>query len=71
MAYARGLVGLLTPNTGRQLAFAIFVYDDARRAQFDATLDRHEPVMPAEATAWIRRARNVERGLLRAWTLAY
>ncbi|MBM3549188.1 MAG: D-alanyl-D-alanine carboxypeptidase [Alphaproteobacteria bacterium] len=71
MAYARGLVGLLTPNSGRQLAFAIFVYDDERRAQFDATLDRHEPVMPAEATAWIRRARNVERGLLRAWTVAY
>ncbi|MBM3533324.1 MAG: D-alanyl-D-alanine carboxypeptidase [Alphaproteobacteria bacterium] len=71
MAYARGLVGLMTPNSGRQLAFAIFVYDDARRAQFDATLDRNDPVMPPEAIAWLRRARNVERGILRAWTIAY
>jgi D-alanyl-D-alanine carboxypeptidase/D-alanyl-D-alanine-endopeptidase (penicillin-binding protein 4) len=71
MAYARGLVGILTPQSGRQLAFAIFVHDDVRRAAFDATLDRHQPVMPPEASAWIRRARNVERGLLRTWTIAY
>jgi hypothetical protein len=67
MAYARGLAGLLWTHKGKQLAFAVFVYDDARRAAFDATLDRRLPEMPAEARSWIRRARVVEQALLREW----
>lgn len=71
MAYARGLVGLLWTHSGRRVAFAVFTYDDSRRIAFDATLDRRVPEMPAAATAWIRRARNLERGLLRSWAAAF
>ena len=71
MAYARGLVGLLWTHSGRRVAFAVFTYDDARRVAFDATLDRQIPEMPAAATAWIRRARNLERGLLRSWAATF
>lgn len=71
MAYARGLVGLLWTHSGRRVAFAFFAYDDAKRAAFDATLDRKVPEMPAAAAAWIRRARMVERDLLRTWAAAY
>ncbi len=71
MAYARGLVGLLWTHSGRRVAFAVFAYDDARRAAFDATLDRRVPEMPPAATAWIRRARALERDLLRSWAAAY
>jgi len=67
MAYARGLAGLLWTHTGKPLAFAVFVYDDAQRAAFDATLDRRLPEMPAAARTWIRRARGVEQELLREW----
>lgn len=71
MAYARGLVGLLWTHSGRRVAFAVFTYDDGRRLAFDATLDRRIPEMPATATGWIRRARNLERGLLRSWAAAF
>lgn len=71
MAYARGLVGLLWTHSGHRVAFAVFTYDDGRRLAFDATLDRRIPEMPATATGWIRRARNLERGLLRSWAAAF
>jgi D-alanyl-D-alanine carboxypeptidase/D-alanyl-D-alanine-endopeptidase (penicillin-binding protein 4) len=71
MAYARGLVGLLWTHSGRRVAFAVFAYDDAKRAAFDATLDKRVPEMPATATTWIRRARGLERALLRNWAAAY
>jgi D-alanyl-D-alanine carboxypeptidase/D-alanyl-D-alanine-endopeptidase (penicillin-binding protein 4) len=71
MAYARGLSGLLWAQSGRRLAFAIFVYDDLRRAEFDAALDRRLPEMPAEARAWIRRASVFQRELLKEWAAAY
>ena len=71
MAYARGLVGLLWTHSGRRVAFAVFAYDDAKRAAFDATLDRRVPEMPATAATWIRRARGLERALLRNWAASY
>lgn len=71
MAYARGLVGLLWTHSGRRVAFAIFAYDDVRRVAFDAALDRRIPEMPAPATAWIRRARGLERNLLRGWAASF
>jgi serine-type D-Ala-D-Ala carboxypeptidase/endopeptidase (penicillin-binding protein 4) len=71
MAYARGLAGLLWTQSGRRLAFAVFVYDEGRRIAFDATLDRRLPEMPAPAAAWIRRARGLERDLLRSWAASF
>ena len=71
MAYARGLVGLLWTHSGRRVAFAVFAYDDAKRVAFDATLDKRVPEMPATATAWIRRARGLERNLLRNWAATF
>lgn len=71
MAYARGLVGLLWTHSGRRVAFAVFAYDDAKRVTFDATLDKRVPEMPATAITWIRRARVLERTLLRNWATAY
>jgi D-alanyl-D-alanine carboxypeptidase/D-alanyl-D-alanine-endopeptidase (penicillin-binding protein 4) len=71
MAYARGLAGLLWTQSGKRLAFAVFVYDDERRIAFDATLDRRLPEMPATAATWLRRARGLERDLLRSWAASF
>ncbi len=71
MYYGRGLAGYLHTASGRRVAFALFTSDlDARR--------RHDLLGPepgaedrARADAWLDRARELERRLLKRWALAF
>jgi serine-type D-Ala-D-Ala carboxypeptidase/endopeptidase (penicillin-binding protein 4) len=67
MDYASALAGFLPASDGRRLAFAIFVFDRARRAAFDRTMDRRIVAPSPEALAWTKRARALEAGLLTNW----
>ncbi|HYG85989.1 MAG TPA: D-alanyl-D-alanine carboxypeptidase/D-alanyl-D-alanine-endopeptidase [Azospirillum sp.] len=67
MAYAMGLAGLLRTASGRRLGFVFFVGDPARREALDATLDRRVAELPAEARAWLVRARALQSDLLALW----
>jgi D-alanyl-D-alanine carboxypeptidase/D-alanyl-D-alanine-endopeptidase (penicillin-binding protein 4) len=67
MDYASGLVGFLPARGGRRLAFAIFVFDPARRTALDATMDPRILEPTPEARDWIRRARALDEALLRSW----
>jgi len=71
MDYATALAGFLPAKGGQRLAFAIFVFDRAKRAAFDRTMDRRiaEP-LPA-ALAWTERARALEAALLKSWLAAF
>lgn len=64
MHYVRGLAGYLTPVSGRPLAFVILSND----------LDRRAEAADGRATgasrAWLGRAREMERRLLRTWAAA-
>jgi len=67
MFYASGLAGYLYPESGRQLAFAVFVNDkDARRA-FDRDPQRRRRSVQASGAAWNARARDLEDALVRYW----
>lgn len=67
MAYASGLAGLLPDAGGRPLGFVILVGDEARRRAFDRSLDRSTVAIPAEARAWLARARAFQAACLAAW----
>jgi len=67
LAYAKGMAGLLRTATGKELGFAFYVGDPAQRAALDATLDRRVAEMPAEARAWLARARALQADLLALW----
>lgn len=70
MYYARGLAGIVTTHTGRELVFAIFSTDNDKREAFDADTSRRQPVS-RNAPGWLSRARGVERELLLSWAQAY
>lgn len=65
--FVSALVGYLTAPTGRELAFAIFTSDIARR---DA-LSEAERDSPPGGKAWAGRARNLQRRLLAHWAMAH
>lgn len=67
LAYAKALAGTLTTAGGRRLGFAFFVTDAAGRAALDAAMDRRIADMPAEARAWLVRARALQADLLALW----
>ena len=67
MDYASGLAGFFPARDGTELAFAIFVFDPARRAAFDAAVDPRVLAPTPEARNWTRRARKLEAGLLESW----
>lgn len=71
LAYVKGLAGLLTAGSGRQLGFVLFIADPARRAALDAALDRRVTAIPAEARGWAAAARRVQDETLGRWVLAY
>jgi len=69
--YARAQAGYMTTASGRELGFALFITDAAARARFDKALDKRSLKAPAEASAWLRRARGLERELISLWLLEY
>lgn len=65
--YGRGLAGYMECASGRRLAFAYLHSDIPGRAKFDAAYDPASGGRPAGASAWLGRARSIERKLLAAW----
>jgi D-alanyl-D-alanine carboxypeptidase/D-alanyl-D-alanine-endopeptidase (penicillin-binding protein 4) len=61
------LAGYMRERNGRDLAFAIFTADTARRARFDSRLG----VRPEGASAWNRRSRNLQQQLIERWGQVY
>ena len=61
--FVSGLVGFIEPASGRDLAFAIFSADPARRAAVPVS-EREDP--PGDH-GWVGRARGMQRGLLSRW----
>jgi len=61
------LVGYVTPPGGRELAFAIFTGDPARRDAIPEA-DRESP--PGVA-AWTKRSKQLQRRLITGWAAAY
>ena len=71
LAYVKGLAGLLTASSGRQLGFVLFIADPARRAALDAALDRRVTAIPAEARIWAAAARKLQDETLGRWVMSY
>jgi D-alanyl-D-alanine carboxypeptidase/D-alanyl-D-alanine-endopeptidase (penicillin-binding protein 4) len=66
MAYVRGLAGQFETDTGARRSFAIMTVNSALRAQ----LDQVSPpplAVPPESRAWLARAKDQERALLKSW----
>ncbi len=59
MSYVRGLAGYILTPGGRRLAFAVFSND----------LDRRGPGPERVDKAWMGRAKEFERALIRSWVL--
>ncbi len=70
MSYARGLAGFLTTASGRELGFAVFVSDIARRQALDTARENGDDDPPG-ARAWLGRARAVEASLIRRWVATH
>ena len=71
MAYAVGLSGYIVANSGRRLAFTVFVTDLEAREALDAVLDMRDASTPPAAKAWFNRARELERALVAGWAEAF
>ena len=65
--FVSGLAGYVSPPGGRELAFAIFAADTARRDG----LSQRERENPAGGPEWTRRARKMQRDLLAHWAAVY
>ncbi|MEL6999128.1 MAG: D-alanyl-D-alanine carboxypeptidase/D-alanyl-D-alanine-endopeptidase [Pseudomonadota bacterium] len=61
MSYVRGLAGYVATPGGRQLAFAIFSNDLARRSGGAEKVNRR----------WMSKAKGFERALIRNWVLKF
>ncbi|MFU8862515.1 MAG: D-alanyl-D-alanine carboxypeptidase/D-alanyl-D-alanine-endopeptidase [Rhodobacterales bacterium] len=61
--FVSGLAGYLTRDSGKPLAFAIFVADTGRRAG----IPREERERPAGAQDWNRRAKTLQQDLIERW----
>lgn len=71
MAYGVGLAGYIISDSGRRLAFAVFVSDIPAREALDEVLDMRDASTPPAAKAWFNRARELERMLVMDWAEAY
>jgi len=65
--FVSGLVGYVQPPSGREMAFAIFCADVARRDR----LSEAEREQPAGGKAWTRRARRLQGQLIARWAGVY
>lgn len=65
--FASGLGGYITTTSGRKLTFAIFAADLPRRA----SLTEYQKENPPGGKAWNRRARDLQKTLIRRWGAVY
>ncbi|MDT8856898.1 D-alanyl-D-alanine carboxypeptidase/D-alanyl-D-alanine-endopeptidase [Paracoccaceae bacterium Fryx2] len=65
--FVSGLAGYMVPKAGRELAFAVFASDLARRGR----LDLAEREQPPGGEDWTRRARQLQARLLDRWAGLY
>ena len=65
--FVSALVGFVQPPSGREMAFAIFCADVARRDR----LSEAEREQPAGGKAWTRRARKLQGQLIARWAGVY
>lgn len=68
--YGRALAGYITAASGKRIGFAVFVSDIPRRRIYDQRLAAHQ-TDDAAARSWLRRARKLERALLKRWAATY
>ena len=71
LKYAKGFMGVLFTQQGRQVAFALYVTDFRKRLIYDVTTDVLEPAPAARAEDWIRRAEALEEDLVREWIIGF
>ena len=71
MYYGRGLAGYLYTTSGRRLAFALFTSDLDERRRLDALGPEPDAEEKERADAWLTKARELERDLLKRWALAF
>ncbi len=71
MYYGRGLAGYLHAASGRRLVFALFTSDLDERRRLDALGPEPGEEERERGEAWLERARDLERALLRRWALEF
>lgn len=67
MRYIKGLAGYLDAHSGRQLIFALFVYDPVRRAQLEADPGRYGYEARVASSDWRKRSDVFEAALITRW----
>ncbi|MBN2160878.1 MAG: D-alanyl-D-alanine carboxypeptidase/D-alanyl-D-alanine-endopeptidase [Spirochaetes bacterium] len=65
--YALALAGYLYTKSGRPMAFAIFISDEAERARYDADPDRRSRTSAKKVTAWMNNSKNLMDGIVSSW----
>ncbi|MCY3752595.1 MAG: D-alanyl-D-alanine carboxypeptidase [Alphaproteobacteria bacterium] len=71
MYYGRGLAGYLHAASGRRLVFALFTSDLDERRRLDALGPEPGEEERERGEAWLERARDLERALLKRWASAF
>ena len=71
LKYAKGLTGVLFAQSGRRVAFALYVTDFERRRQYDAEPEPQAPETARRADDWVSRAEALEEDLVREWVLKF
>ena len=71
MFYGRGLAGYLHTASGRRTIFALFISDLDERRRHDLLGPEPGAEERDRADAWLTRARELERHLLKRWALAF
>ena len=71
MYYGRGLAGYLHAASGRRLAFALFTSDLDERRRLDALGPEPGEEERERGEAWLERARDLERNLLKHWAAVF
>ncbi|GAB5470650.1 MAG: D-alanyl-D-alanine carboxypeptidase [Rhodospirillales bacterium] len=68
--FSRAYAGYLDTKSGRKVGFALFISDLNQRSLYDQTLDVDQLAAPPGASAWMRRAKTLERELVSLWLKA-
>jgi D-alanyl-D-alanine carboxypeptidase/D-alanyl-D-alanine-endopeptidase (penicillin-binding protein 4) len=69
LKYAKGMAGVFFADSGRRVAFALYVTDFSRRRAYDAAANAQSPAVAVPADDWIGRAEVFEQDLIREWIL--
>lgn len=71
MNYADGLAGFLTTKQGRHLGFVVLITNFPQRLAQDETQDVRATAAEPEGNGWTRRAKILEKNLVRSWIERY